>query len=147
MANDLRGFNESLGAFVTRMKDVTRAGAQAAADTFYREAKMRAPIGHSEKGYHTFYGSSYKKSGQKYVFQDGTLQRSIYQVYSKDNSSVETGRHVYHIAWNHKKCPYGFMVEFGTRKAPAHAFLRPAYEAAKKSAIDAGMDKMREALK
>jgi HK97 gp10 family phage protein len=41
----------------------------------------------------------------------GNLDRSIYQVYSQDNSS--DGRATYHVSWNHRKAPHGHLVEFG----------------------------------
>jgi hypothetical protein len=41
----------------------------------------------------------------------GNLARSVYQVYSQDNSA--DGRAVYHISWNRRKAPHGGLVEFG----------------------------------
>lgn len=41
----------------------------------------------------------------------GNLARSIYQAYSKDNSTA--GRQTYHVSWNAKKAPHGHLVEFG----------------------------------
>lgn len=41
----------------------------------------------------------------------GNLDRSIYQVYSQDNSGP--GRATYHVSWNHRKAPHGHLVEFG----------------------------------
>ena len=79
----------------------------------------------SKKG-HWFYGSSFKISGKRYWFESGSLQRAIYHVHSKENSN-DSGRNTYHVSWNWKKAPYGYMVEFGTVKARAHPFLRPAY--------------------
>jgi HK97 gp10 family phage protein len=104
-------------------------GAQAAAEVIYVEAKLRAP---TSKYAHWFYGTH-----SKYFFNAGNLRDSIYQVMSKDNSG--NGKATYHIAWNHDKAPYGFMVEFGTSNAPAHPFLRPAYEATKQEAVAAGI--------
>lgn len=118
-----------------------RPAAQAAADVLYREAKARVPV--SEHA-HWFHGTH-----QKYFFPAGTLRDSIYQVYSKDNS-VDQQHATYHVAWNHQKAPYGFMVEYGTSRAPAHPFLRPAYDAAKAVALSAANDtyesRMRAAL-
>lgn len=79
------------------------------AQAFYESAKRNVPIG---KSGHWFHGTSFKSTGQKYWFDAGTLSRSIYQTYSKGNSKKD-GVQTYHIAWNHKKAPYGFMVEFG----------------------------------
>jgi HK97 gp10 family phage protein len=41
----------------------------------------------------------------------GNLQRSIYQVYSRDASTA--GAEAYHVSWNAKKAPHGHLVEFG----------------------------------
>lgn len=44
----------------------------------------------------------------------GNLQRSIYQVYSKDQSV--SGQEVYHISWNARKAPHGHLVEYGYKQ-------------------------------
>ncbi|MEI5998237.1 HK97 gp10 family phage protein [Paraburkholderia bengalensis] len=41
----------------------------------------------------------------------GNLQNSIYQVYSRDDSAE--GRATYHVSWNHRKAPHGWLVENG----------------------------------
>lgn len=41
----------------------------------------------------------------------GKLADSIYQVYSGDNSGP--GHAVYHVSYNHRKAPHGFLVEYG----------------------------------
>ena len=41
----------------------------------------------------------------------GNLRSSIYQKYSKDNSSELMA--TYHISWNTKKAPHGHLLEFG----------------------------------
>lgn len=103
-----------------------RPAAQAGADVLYREVKVRVPV--SDRA-HFFYGTH-----QKYLFPAGTLRDSIYQVYSKDNSA-EGKVATYHVSWNHQKAPYGFMVEHGTSRAPAHPFLRPSYDAVNDDAL------------
>ena len=108
-----------------------RPAAQAGAQVFYEHVRMNATMLMSSKG-HWFHGTSFRKTGQKYWFEPGTLRDSIYQVYSKDNSTKEKA--TYHIAWNHQKCPYGFMVEFGTRRAPAQPFLNPAWASREQAA-------------
>jgi hypothetical protein len=112
---------DNYGAGVQRL---IRPSAQKGAQVFFDEVYKLCP--ESDAG-HYFYGTSYRKTGQKYFFEKGNLRRSIYQVYSKANSSDFVA--TYHIAWNHKKAPYGFMVENGTSRWPAgHPFLRPAYD-------------------
>lgn len=139
---DFANISVSLDSFAEKVnKSVTRVGAQAAAQVFHDQAK--ANVKPSGKG-HWFHGTSFKKTGQKYWFESGTLRDSIYQKFSKDNS--RPGFATYHVAWNHKKCPYGFMVEFGTSRAAAHPFLRPAYEASKQQAYAQAVDKMRAFL-
>lgn len=116
-----------LDALLTQIgDDVTKAArpaAQAAA-TVLQEA-ARSNVRNSDKG-HWFHGTSFKKTGKKYWFEPGTLRQAIYQVYSKTNSNEQQGVATYHVSWNYKKAPYGFMVEYGTSRAPARPFIRPA---------------------
>lgn len=100
-----------------------RPAAQAGAEDLYFETRLRCP---ESAEAHIFYGRNSKKTGVTYTFQPGNLCNALYQVYSKDNSSEV--RATYHVAWNHQKAPYGFMVEFGTAKAAAHPFVRPAFD-------------------
>lgn len=116
--------------------NILRNGTQAAAQVFYDEAKARCPV--SPKG-HWFYGTH-----QKYWFEAGTLRDSIYQVYAKDSSGDD--KQTYDVSWNHSKAPYGFMVEYGTSSAPAHSFMRPAYDAGKGSAGDAAIERMQNKM-
>lgn len=111
-------------------ENIVRPGVQAAAEVFYVEAKLRCPVSeapHMFHGTHQVYGP----------YSPGSLRDAIYQVYSKDRS--RPGAPVYHVSWNHKKVPYGFMVEFGTSKQPGHPFIRPAFEAMKSAAGDAAL--------
>lgn len=109
-----------------------RPVAQAGAQVFYEEVKARAPV--SEKG-HWFHGTSFRETGQKYWFEPSTLRNAIYQAFSEDNSG--DGVATYHVAWNHKKAPYGFMVEYGTSRAASNPFLRPGFYAAQSRALEA----------
>lgn len=108
-------------------EEVVRPAAQAGANVIYEEAKRLA--GRSTKP-HFFYGKSWKKGSDskegRYKFNPGTLEKAIYHVYSKDNSTPENA--VYHISWNFTKAPYGVMVEYGLNPfAPDRKpFLRPA---------------------
>ena len=94
----------------------------------------------------------------------GNLDRSIYQVYS--NESAEGKRAVYHVSWNKTKAPHGYLVEYGhiqtrkvyigsdgkwyTSKTPleggpklvaARPFLRPAFDAKNRAALEAARDR------
>ena len=68
----------------------TRPAAQAGAQVFYDKVKANV-------------------TGLKR--HTGNLARSIYQVYSRDNSGKAVAQ--YHISWNQKKAPHGHLVEFG----------------------------------
>ena len=125
VTTDLSGLRKRLGTVVAHCEEAARPAAQAGAQVFYDRVRELVPTGREG---HWFHGTSFKKYGTKYWFNAGTLKAAVYQVYSKDNSGQ--GFATYHVAWNHKKAPYGFMVEFGTSKAPAHPFLRPARDAA-----------------
>lgn len=77
----------------------------------------------------------------------GGYRDSIYQVFSDDNSG--DGRSTYHVAWNHRKFGFGFMLEFGhggPRPAPAKAYLRKAYEMAEAPASAAMVDRLNSEL-
>jgi len=118
---------EWLSQLGAEAQDAVRPAAQAGAQVLYDEVKVRVPV--SREG-HWFYGTN-----AKYFFPAGTLRDSIYQVFSQDNSAG--AKVTYHVAWNHRKAPYGFMVEFGTATARAKPFLRPAYDAKKQASLDA----------
>ena len=126
-------------------QEAIRPAAQAGAEELYLEARLRVP--ESSKA-HFFYGTESKKTGVRYLFNPGDLRKAIYQVYSKDHSGKT--RATYHISWNHQKVPYGYMVEFGTSRAPAHPFIRPAYASRKDFALQVAkaelMSRMEEVL-
>lgn len=73
----------------------------------------------------------------------GLLGDSVYRVYSpeKSNDSQKT----YRISWNKKKAPHGHLIEFGTSRAPAYPFVRPAFDHIRE-AIKAGQDRMKQRL-
>lgn len=128
---DTSGINAQLDALHQEVLAAVRPAAQAGAQVFYQAMLQQAP--RSAHG-HWFHGTH-----SKYWFDAGTLRKSIYQVYSKDNSTDKTA--IYHISWNHQKAPYGFMVEFGTSRAPAHPFMRPAFDTAHAQALNAAVEK------
>ena len=100
-------------------QDLIRPAAQAAAQVFYDQVKRNvAGLGRIT----------------------GNLDRSIYQAY-RDKESGH-GKAVYHVSWNMTKAPHGHLVEYGhggKRPAPAHPFLRPAYDQAKDAATNAAV--------
>lgn len=121
---DLNRFKTALNQKMAEIQSATRPAAQAGIQVIYDQARLNAPV---SDGAHFFYGKNSKKTGVRYFFKPGNLRDSIYQVYSKSNSSAS--RATYHVSWNHTKAPYGFMVEFGTSRAAAHPFLGPAITA------------------
>lgn len=76
--------------------------------------------------------------------KSGTLQDSIYRVFSPEKSSTETK--LYRISWNKKKAPHGHLIEFGTSRAPAYPFMRPAFDHIRE-AIEVGKARMAERIK
>lgn len=83
-------------------QQVVRAGVAEMAKVIYDEVKINA--------------EKHKKTG--------LLLSSIYRVYAYDRSSDTTK--VYRVSWNKKTAPHGHLVEFGTSRAPAYPFVRPA---------------------
>ena len=128
---DTSGADAWLDGIQRATEESIRPAAQAGAEELYLEARLRVPQSAEP---HYFYGKNSKSTGVRYYFEPGSLRNAIYQVYSKGNSGK--ARATYHIAWNHQKVPYGFMVEFGTSRAPAHPFLRPAYAARRDFAME-----------
>lgn len=119
-----------LDKITNSVESAVRPAAQAGAQVFYEEARVRCPVSDAA---HFFYGKGSKKSGVRYFFQPGNLRNSIYQFFNSRNSSKAAAN--YSISWNHQKAPYGYMVEYGTSSAAASPFLRPAYDAAKGLAV------------
>lgn len=110
-------FKEQLKATAEVLNQATRPAAQAGAQVIYDRAKSLCPV--SEKP-HIF-----NIEGRKYgPYSPGTLREAIYQVFSQDDSYKDVS--TYHVSWNKDKAPYGFMVEFGTSKVPAHSFINAA---------------------
>lgn len=144
---DMSGAEAALDALLEASHKAIRPAAQAGAEELYLEARLRCPV--SEDG-HYFHGTQFRKTGVKYFFEPGSLQRAVYHAFSEDNSvkaPVGYSKATYHIAWNHQKVPYGFMVEFGTSRAPAHPFLAPAFDARVAHALRSSKSVYRAELK
>lgn len=145
---DLEAFNAGLDEMAAATETAARPAAQAIAQVLVDQVKANVA---------------------RIPMKTGRLAASIYQVYSKDNSTPVHA--VYHVSWNAKKAPHGHLVEFGhvqrfqvywsqkrgrffTRKdrplptpiqIPAHPFVRPA-QAAFERAQQAGIDRYYQAL-
>ena len=113
----LRGLDEALRAKAEQLTQAARPAAQAGAQLLYDAARAAAPV---SKAAHMFMGTSYRTSGQAYLFQPGSLRSSIYQVFSADSSA--DGLATYHVSANPKKAPYALWVEAG--RAQRHAVIR-----------------------
>lgn len=114
---DTSGFKAAMKEKAAKIHGATRAMAQAGAQVIYNGAKLNAPVSEAA---HMFHGTH----GVYGPYSPGTLRSAIYQAYSKDHSNES--RATYHVAWNHTKAPYGFMVEFGTSHSAPHSFLGKA---------------------
>ena len=111
---NISAFKESLNAQLDKLHAATRPAAQAGVQIIYDRARINAPVStaaHMFHGTHAVYGP----------YSPGNLRDAIYQVFSKDNSFKDVS--VYHVSWNKDEAPYGFMVELGTSRAPAHSFI------------------------
>lgn len=111
-----------------------RPAAQAGAQVLYDEVLLRVPVATK---------TITRKSGK--VIPPGALKASIYQAFSEDNSGKT--RATYHVSWNYRKAPHGHLVEFGTSRAPAHPFLRPAFDAKINAALQAAKAKYEEGMR
>lgn len=131
---DFSALDAQLDALQADALQALRPAAQAGAQVLYDEVRRRVPI--SIKAHST------KNKAQTY--SPGNLRDAIYQVYSKDTSTVEKA--TYHISWNESKAFYGRFVEYGTVKTAAQPFLRPAYDAAKQTALSAAQARFLQEL-
>ena len=119
LSGDLSG---SLDKFARDVRDkVLFSGVAAMASVIYEAARTNAQAN--------------KKTG--------LLQDSIYRVYSPEKSGDESK--LYRISWNKKKAPHGHLIEFGTSRAPAYPFMRPAFDRVDE-AIKAGKARMAESM-
>lgn len=67
------------------------------------------PVAHAAA--RVFYEATLRNVRTRVGKVSGNLENSIYYTFSQDNSS-ET-RATYHVSWNKKKAPHGFLIEFG----------------------------------
>jgi hypothetical protein len=156
---DLGSALKQVDALAKSANDAIRPAAQAGAQIFYEAVIAAAPK--SDKG-HWFHGTSFKAQtgrkfrdgspkpdwagGTKYWFEAGNLKQSIYQVYSKSDSTEEKA--VYHVAWNHRKVPYGFMVAGGTKRgAKANDFVATARKSVADRAVAAMLAEFQQRVK
>ncbi len=100
--------HQKLTAYGKKIMDrIIFTGTAAAANVIYQEVKRNA---------------SPPRMGK----ESGNLARSIYRVYSPEDSPP--GVKTYKISWNKTTAPHGHFLEFGTSKMTAKPFLRPAFQ-------------------
>ena len=147
---DTKALTDQIDALKAKAETAIRPAAQAGAQVFYEAVLATVPV--SEKG-HWFQGSTAKgkkSPGEKrkasYWFESGSLKNAVYQVFSKSDSSRDMS--IYHVAWNHRKVPYGFMVSLGTAGgAKANDFIGKAEKTVKQRAIDAMSKEFEQRMK
>lgn len=119
------GLDAALARFEQKVQsEVLLSGVAAAANVIYDEVKLN--VQPPRLGRFT-----------------GNLDRSIYRAYSPEKSTATSK--VYRISWNRKIAPHGHLIEFGTSRAPAYPFLRPALSRLTE-AFKAANDRMKERL-
>ncbi len=133
LTGDLAG---ALDRFEKKIQgQVLIAGVAKMARVIYDEVKLKAPtLGRP----HWFYGTH-----QRYLLPVDALKNAVYRVYAKEQSS-DTVKY-YKVSVNKKKAPHWAMVEYGTSRAPAHPYIRPAFDKMG-AAIEAGKVRMREQI-
>lgn len=134
---DLSGALTQLGDIKKRVSEAVRPATLKGAMLIRQEVERRAP--QSEKA-HWFYSRRLRNGtvGKKYLFQSGSLKKSIYIKYIDEHSHIGE-KAQYQISWRKQSSqlgyvPYAHMVEYGTATQPAHPFLRPAYDVTRKQA-------------
>lgn len=132
---DHAGLDAALEGLADVLQAAIRPAAQAGAEVFYQAARRLAPVAKKTTFIPRRKSKITGKSYGGYTIKPGQLRDSIYQVFSKSQSTRE--RAVYEISWNHYKAPHGHWIEHGNARHPAHPFIRPAYYAARENALQA----------
>ena len=129
LSGDMMG---ALDGFAKDVEDkVIFSGVAAMARVIYDEVKMNA---HQR----TVSGNPREKGRAP-----GTLESAVYRVYSPEKSSQ--GVKTYKVSVNKSKAPHWYLVEYGTSRAPAHPYIRPAADHIPQ-AIKAGQARMSERI-
>lgn len=125
---------KGLDAFDKKVKDsIIFTGAAAGARFLYAEVKANTSPARMNKT------QGRRSKGR----QPGTLHAAVYRKYSPEKSP--DGVKTYHISVNKGKAPHWFLVEYGSSRAPATPYLRPAAERIP-DAIKVAKDAMRKRL-
>ena len=149
---DTKALTDQIDALKAKAETAIRPAAQAGAQVYYDELMKPGGVPVSKKG-HWFQGTKAKglkspeaKRAASYWFESGSLKNAVYQGYSKSGSGKDKAE--YHVAWNHRKVPYGFMVALGTAGgAKANDFIGKAEKTVKQRAIDAMSKEFEQRMK
>lgn len=117
---------------LTVKNDILISGAAGMAKVIYDEVKLNTSGARAT-------GKPLDPPGVK----TGTLHNAVYRVYSKERSTAET--RMYRISVNKSKARHWWLVEFGSSRAPAHPYIRPAFDHIPQ-AIEAGQERMRQRM-
>lgn len=132
---DFSKLSAKLDSITKAAEKAVRPAAQAGAQVFYDAVRERVPV--SAKPHST--------KGKRQTYNPGTLRAAVYQAYAQKDSGE--GKAAYRISWNKTHAFYGRFVEFGTSKMAAQPFLRPAYDAARRQALQAAQARMAAEVK
>lgn len=101
--------DQNFDRFAERIKQQKMlAGVAAAAEVIYDEVRFNAARG-----------------GPRFPdVQTTKLVNSIYRAYIPERSTGD--QRVYIVTWRRRDAPHGGFLEFGTSRAPAQPFVRPA---------------------
>lgn len=123
-----------LDKFAANIQDsVILSGAAAMARVIYDEVKLNTSGARA-------HGRPLDPPGVK----TGTLNSAIYRVYAEDRSSEFMK--VYRVSVNKRKAPHWHLLEYGWSQAPAHPYIRPAWDHVQQ-AIAAGKARMTQRLR
>ena len=135
---DLKKVAQKLDGITKASQEAVRPAAQAGAQLFYERARQEAPVSKAAHMFHI--------EGRVYgPFKPGALRDSVYQVYSKGNSTA--AKATYHVSFNHSEAPYGFMVLRGTSQLPANDFIGRAYDSTHREATQAATARLNAEIK
>lgn len=126
LARELREMPDNIA------KNALRAAVNAGATEVRKEVRLRAPVRT---------GRLRRAVYQKQIRELSSLYRQVFFV------SIRSGPKVVNGAKDRSRDAfYWRFLEFGTRYIAARPFLRPAFEAQKRAAIDAMAQKLRERI-
>lgn len=73
----------------------------------------------------------------------GALHDAVYRAFSPERSTEDTK--YYHVSVNKRKAPHWHLIEYGTSRAIAHPYLRPAFDRMGQ-AVKKGKERVKELM-